>query len=829
MNKKTLAIILSIALAIGAFAGLSFNLFSANAVEYVGDGTNVAYNATGANTSNASVFEKSILTNYVEGTTEKKGANIAGIRVTGAGQDGDGYYARANTSTFTWSGSGNAWRDVTPFYLEYGNKIEAGDKYVVSTYVRLAEEATDVKAYFATADLSGRLYASSRSQKSEDVAISTQWTKVEWVIENASATADKFLGLVVSKAVAVDFDAISVQKAVAAATPEPTPTATPEPVFVGDGTELINNGNAPTATTGSIYHVNGTGWRKLTTYASSGTATTAVDIGSFTKQGTDNDGNGYYLAIPVREHSNGWRNQTHFNCAFMSSASVATAFELNQKYVISVAVKLPEASQATQEAYLATAEYTMRLSNADRKQKSDSITLTTEWQTLTWVMAPTDAKEYYLGLVTTNAIAIDVDSISIQKAVDASTLVTPVPTEVATPTTTATATPTATPEPTPEYVGDGKEYVNNGNCYAEMNLKASGIGLSGGVTKTIVEAADHGGNNKYYKLTPRTDGTVPGSRFHFNDTANMVNDGGAGMYIASVWVRIPDATTPVKLGFGFGEGFAFGTRPTFEVGSEWTQMVHIMELKDTTAHPKYIIGIFELGETKTLDIHIDDFSVQKAVIKTVGPTPEPTPLPTGNGVEYVINGDLSGEMSLNEETLFVAGGATRIIIPGEDHGGNNRMLKITPRTDGVFGSRLHFNSTNKMVADGGAGQYIASVWVKIPDATEPVNIGFGFGETFVSSRPTFKVGNEWTQLVHVMELKDVSEIEKYILGIFEVGSTTELDIYVDDFSVQKVGKPQGGSSAGGSNTGDVLPVALIAVAVISASALIVVARRKREE
>ena len=50
MNKKTLAIILSIALAVGAFAGLSFNLFSASAVEYVGDGIELITNGNAGGT-----------------------------------------------------------------------------------------------------------------------------------------------------------------------------------------------------------------------------------------------------------------------------------------------------------------------------------------------------------------------------------------------------------------------------------------------------------------------------------------------------------------------------------------------------------------------------------------------------------------------------------------------------------------------------------------------------------------------------------------------------------------------------------------------------------
>ncbi len=215
MNKKTLAIILSIALAVGAFAGLSFNLFSANAVEYVGDGTNVAYNATGANTNSASVFGNAITACFLQGTTEKKGENISGLRATGAGQDGDGYYAKPDTSSH-WTASGDAWRNLAVFYNGNFGATVVGSKYYVSAYVRLQEAATDVKAYFATANASGRLHGSDRSQKSEEFALSTEWTKVEWVVENKDAAKDVFIGLVLTKAASVDFDNISVKECLTA-------------------------------------------------------------------------------------------------------------------------------------------------------------------------------------------------------------------------------------------------------------------------------------------------------------------------------------------------------------------------------------------------------------------------------------------------------------------------------------------------------------------------------------------------------------------------------------------------------------------------------------
>ena len=88
--------------------------------------------------------------------------------------------------------------------------------------------------------------------------------------------------------------------------------------------------------------------------------------------------------------------------------------------------------------------------------------------------------------------------------------------------------------------------------------------------------------------------------------------------------------------------------------------------------------------------------------------------------------------------------------------------------------------------------------------------------------------NEWTEVIYVT---DTLEAGKYAIGFTTNDATSSATVfYVDAMSCQKVGAPSGGNSnAGGSNTGDVLPVAMIAVAVISAGALVIVARRKRED
>ena len=66
MNKRTLAIILSITLAVGAFAGLSFNLISANAeTVYVGDGNELVKNGN----ANAMFIAKSPFNTSGEGSS----------------------------------------------------------------------------------------------------------------------------------------------------------------------------------------------------------------------------------------------------------------------------------------------------------------------------------------------------------------------------------------------------------------------------------------------------------------------------------------------------------------------------------------------------------------------------------------------------------------------------------------------------------------------------------------------------------------------------------------------------------------------------------------
>ena len=161
---------------------------------------------------------------------------------------------------------------------------------------------------------------------------------------------------------------------------------------------------------------------------------------------------------------------------------------------------------------------------------------------------------------------------------------------------------------------------------------------------------------------------------------------------------------------------------------------------------------------------------------------------------------------------------------------NGKAIKVTPRGDTAAGNRGKFGTTGSLIRVGGEDKYIASVWVKIPDATTAVKVAFGFGSSATTSdREQFTVQpNTWTKLEVIQDVTaDMGH-----LGVFEAGETRELDIYLDDFSVQKAiiaGSNAGDSSAEGSNTGDVVPVALIATAIISASALVIVARRKRED
>ena len=94
----------------------------------------------------------------------------------------------------------------------------------------------------------------------------------------------------------------------------------------------------------------------------------------------------------------------------------------------------------------------------------------------------------------------------------------------------------------------------------------------------------------------------------------------------------------------------------------------------------------------------------------------------------------------------------------------------------------------------------------------------------------------WTEISFLVEVKTVvptSSTEGYILGFFNQTAADDVLFYVDNISFQKAveyKEPAGnGGNAGGSNTGDVLPVAMIAVATISACGLVIVARRKRED
>ena len=175
-----------------------------------------------------------------------------------------------------------------------------------------------------------------------------------------------------------------------------------------------------------------------------------------------------------------------------------------------------------------------------------------------------------------------------------------------------------------------------------------------------------------------------------------------------------------------------------------------------------------------------------------------------------------------------------IILTLQSKSSNGKAIKSVNRTDQFAdrGNRGKFDNMTNLINANGEGKYIASVWVKVPDATGPVTIAFGFGTSSQKGdREQFTVQPDtWTKLTVVQDVT----VDMYHFGLFETGDTKDFDIYIDDMSIQKAVDAsslgnQGGSNAGGSNTGDVLPIPAM-VAIVCAVGMIAVATviRKRE-
>ena len=832
-----MAIILSIVIVIGAFAGLSFNLFSANATDYVGDGTNVAYNATGANTSNAAVFSANISTNYVNGTTEKKGANIVEIRATGAGQDGEGYYAKPNTASFTWSGSNNDWRNATAFYFEYGNKITAGDKYVISAYVRLAETATDVKAYFATADLSGRLFADSRSQKSADVAISTEWTKVEWVIETASATADKFLGLVISKPVAVDFDAISLQKAVAAATP--TPVATPA-IPETDGIELILNGNANQTASSQVSTSEG---KSGGFWAKPNGASQKVPVVAY----TDKDGNGLAFKVEPRS-SNGNGLRAWYPDALFPAGKFVLEYWLKADSALDVKLAIkkggyPESADVVQVASITAGD----------------------WTQFAYVIEVAEAGKYVFGFLTddttSSATTFYIDNISLQAA-------------------KAPAAPEVVVGDGNELVADGKAPATAGDTVTFNGQKVAHFKTGGGTSQfnigqDSVAGTDADGNGRYFAVAKieltdaQASNSVLRNRIPFVITTSFEE---GIKYVVSAYVKLPAASLEAVT----AQLTTCGTFP-IQVAEPSKVVNKSAEVALTTEWQKIEFAFEASADDKHLGlvlntpaaVDVDTISIQKAAGQGGSNNEDKY---TENLLTKHANGSFNkgsdiAPMYQTEKTKWAVE-----VISGQSQDNDGFCAKITARGEKYAIARS--NVTEIMKAYG-AGKYTFSFYIKAESASakaitiKPLaqmvwgeaynNDNLAAGTTVGKWAQGANVqvdGAKWTQVTLEFEFAGATNKggKGDDLNVREVLLYAQDDAFnalfaenllVDNMSLIKEinGKEdqaliaqlsgaegnQGGSNAGSSNTGDVLPVALIAVAVVSAGALVVVARRKREE
>ena len=570
--------------------------------------------------------------------------------------------------------------------------------------------------------------------------------------------------------------------------------------YVGDGNEFVVNGDAS-----DLFGLTTSSTVKFET-SGGGASVTAVDFNDAAEGKTSNG-----KAIKVVD-----RNDTiNGNRGKYGSVSTLITDGGEGKYIASVWVKVPDATQAVKIAFGFGTEGTM----GTREQ----FTVQPNTWTKLEVVQDVATGMIQFGLFetgNTKGIDIYVDDMSIQKAI--------------------------VPEAKPVYVGDGNELVVNGNAGDGSYTKIfgivdsnSGLGTSGGAAVSIVadnDAADGKvSNGKVVKATKRTNRDT-GNRGHITIT-DLITKQGAGKYIASVWVKVPDATEAVTIGFGFGAG-TVGSREIFTVQpNTWTKLEVVYDV--TT---EQYIGLYDTTRdaNNTTDscnfvIYYDDLSIQKAIDPSTVVT---TPTPTGDGYEFVINGNASAMFELldSKATFATSGGGASVTVvdfddAAEGKTSNGKAIKVVDRNDTIKGNRGKFDWVDEIFKAKGEGKYIASVWVKIPSATGPVRVAFGFGSDYTAgNRQKFTIQPDtWTKLTVVQDL--TSDMTQF--GLFETGDTRGIDIYIDDLSIQKVGTPSGNNgnsgNAGSSSTGDIVPVGLIAIAIISASALVIVARRKRED
>ncbi len=182
--------------------------------------------------------------------------NIGNDSVAGTDADGNGrYFAVAKIDS---TASNPTLRNRQAFGATIDG-FEAGNKYIVSAYAKLPAGSTDtVNAHIATCATYQTQAAEADSyltHKSEVVALTTEWQKIELIIDYKGAgdgtkgSGDKYLALVIDTPAAVDVDAISIQKIGAPAQDDDddqqggAQTQFTENLFVKHGNGSLNKGD----------------------------------------------------------------------------------------------------------------------------------------------------------------------------------------------------------------------------------------------------------------------------------------------------------------------------------------------------------------------------------------------------------------------------------------------------------------------------------------------------------------------------------------------------------------------------------------------------------
>ena len=358
-----------------------------------------------------------------------------------------------------------------------------------------------------------------------------------------------------------------------------------------------------------------------------------------------------------------------------------------------------------------------------------------------------------------------------------------------------------------------KQYSCKGNMEA---ASVADLGLTAGGGVTIVSDEKHNGK---YSLKFDTQASNAWGFLYMNLNAT----GGRGKtYKVSLWAKSADVTGPVAINIldVVNNKELFDKRVVLEQSNDWKYYESIFTVGETTENIN--IGVQPFGGSSGV-VYVDDIMLTEVV------TPDYEDDAPGN----VLN---KHNMKGNMEAASLGGlgfmnPSLNSLTTEEKHGGLQSLKVVFDDNNNVgWGFIGNINDTENMVGKS----YRFSLWAKSADVAGDVGLIVNYNSNKKVNIPVVKVerSNDWVK--YQADFKVTEDMLTLTLGLQPVGTAFSGTVYVDDVMLEEIadigdGKDNGETPVdkGEDNpkTGEVFPLALASLTLISCAALVISKKR----